>query len=183
MNSNRPRVLRMLSDEATTDPGLAAAHRPDPAPQDQAQAPGEEFRELLISVTTCLSLYAGIQTSRRVAGAPEWWPWERVSKVLYEALSDLQNPVPMGERLVGRAALLSLISDGLDLVTIDRDFYFLLSVYMQACVLVNLMNGECPASDREVVQQRAFRDRIRSSLEFVTVELAELGRRYSQSAA
>ncbi len=161
----------MLADEPTARPYLV---RPSAEAAGAVRSPGEEFRATLLSVTGALSHYSGLQMSRHSAGSPEWWPWERISKVLYGALADLQEPAPLGERLVGRAALLAMISDGLDLVAVDRDFHFLLSVYMQACVLINLMNGECVAGDRDPVQETAFRKRIHASLDFVSSELVQL---------
>ncbi len=143
----------------------------------------EDLRETLISANTCLSLYVGIQCARTIPGTPDWWPWDRIGRVLFEALADLQNPVPAGKRLVSRALLLSMISDGLDLLQKDRDFHFLLSVYMQSCVLISLMNTESASGEFEGFELRAFNDRIRTSLEFITVELAELGRRHSRSVA
>lgn len=181
MSVARHRIIcRMLAEEPSAKSSAAFASR---ATVDADRPPGEEFRESLISVTSSLSLYTGLRTSAHAVGSPEWWPWERISKVLYEALADLQEPAPPGERLVGRAALLAMISDGLDLVAVDRDFHFLLSVYMQACVLINLMNGEPVANEHERAQQRAFHHRIRASLDFVARELAELDFRHSRSAA
>lgn len=182
MSVARPRICRMLADNsnASTKP---SSLRPPLETTATGHPPGEEFRESLVAVTSLLSTYSGIRTSHYSVGSEEWWPWERISKVLYEALADLQEPAPPGERLVGRAAILAMISDGLDLVAVDREFHFLLSVYMQACVLINLMNGEPVASERELAQQRAFRNRIRASLDFVAAELAELDLRRSRSAA
>ncbi len=182
MSVARHRICRMLAEEPSAKSSAARAATPMAA-ADAGQPPAEEFRESLISVTSSLSLYSGLRTSDHAAGSPEWWPWERISKVLYEALADLQEPTPPGERLVGRAALLAMISDGLDLVAVDREFHFLLSVYMQACVLINLMNGESVANEHERAQQRAFHNRIRASLDFVAKELAELDFRRSRSAA
>jgi|APTNR8051073442_1049403.scaffolds.fasta_scaffold07592_4 hypothetical protein len=143
----------------------------------------EEFRKPLISVNTCLSLYAGIQRSRQAPGMPEWQPWDRIEKVLFENLTDLMNHTPVGERLISQAALLSLISEGLGLLDRDREFHFLLSLYMQSCLLINLIQAETSAGNYRPEQWKACRLRIQTSLDFVTTELAELGRRRSRNAA
>ncbi len=161
----------MLSDESIVK---SSGNRGNTEPSEGLPAPGEEFRATLLEVTRALSQYSSLQMTRHHVGTAEWWPWERISKVLYEAMSDLQEPAPLGERLVGRAALLAMISDGLDLIGVDRHFHFLLSVYMQACVLINLMNGECAASDHDLLHETAFRKRIHASLGFVAQEMALL---------
>lgn len=138
--------------------------------------PQEDYRDGLLAAATCLSIYARIHAAAGITDETRTAKWNRLATFLDEVSSDLRDDSPIGDRAMGWASVLTMVSDHLELEQLDEEYEFLLSVFIQACCLVEISRDR--SYDPAKRGGNILHGRIRASLDFIVDELAERRRRH-----
>ena len=148
------------------------------SPNDKMSATlEEESRDSLFSASICLAISARLRSGDEEERADGDCPWLRLANFLDEVNADLRDSSACGDRMIGWVTILTMVAESLDLQKIDPDFHFLLSLFVQACLLIELEQTQKLPPDDSSENRDASRARIQASLDFVVEELAERRRR------